>query len=84
MAGVVVCGAGRKSVWSQLKKACSVMFKSSDLILKVAESHGRFQAGGWGWQKGTDAEHHRGFVAPIVPEEVTQGAPKGIPKRGRV
>lgn len=69
----------------QLKKACSVMFESSDLILKVAERHGRFQAGEWGWQKGIDAgEHHRGFVAPVVPEDVTQGAPKGIPKRGRV
>ena len=72
-------GGGGKLVWSHLKKACSVMFQSSDLILKVVGSHGRFQAGEWGWQKGIGAgEHRRGFFAPVVPEEVTQGAPKGI------
>jgi len=78
-------GGEEKISLEPVEESLNVMFKSSDLILKVAESHGRFQAGEWGWQKGTDAgEHHREFIAPIVPEEVTQGAPKGILKRGRV
>ena len=65
------------------------MLKSSDLILKAAGSHGRFQAGEWGWQKGIGAgEYHRGFIAPVAPEEMAQGAPtalQSIPlKRGIV
>ena len=55
-------GAGRKSVWSHLEKASSVMFEGSDLILKVAGSHGRFQAGE-GMAKGIGAgEHRRGSL----------------------